>query len=177
MIGRWLAAALLASLAGCASPPLQPGETAWTTGRLSLRVEALGERPAQNLSAAFELRGNADSGGSGELRLISPLGTVLASARWQPGLAMARTSEGERQFSSLDELSRQTLGEALPLAALPDWLAGKPWPGALFEAQADGFVQLGWRVLTSRLAEGWISARRDAAPAVDLRVRLDSAQP
>ena len=177
MIRAWLALALLAWLAGvsgCATPAQTPGETPWTAGRLSLRVDASPERIAQSLSVAFEIRGGADAG---ELRLTSPLGTQLASARWAPGLASLRTPDGERQFADLDDLSRQTLGEALPLAAMPAWLAGRPWSGATSQAQTDGFAQLGWRVMTDRLAEGWVSARRDAAPAVQLRVKLDRSEP
>ena len=174
MIRAWLAAALLAGLTGCATPPQALGEEPWTAGRLSLRVDASPDRAAQSLSVAFEMRGGPDSG---ELRLTSPLGTQLAAARWAPGLASLRTPDGERQFGDLDDLSRQTLGEALPLAAMPAWLAGRPWPGAPFQTQADGFEQLGWRVLTDRLAEGYVSARRSAAPTVQLRVKLDHPDP
>jgi outer membrane lipoprotein LolB len=145
-----------------------------TSGRLSLRVEAEAGRSAQSLSAGFELQGD---GGQGELRLLSPLGTQLASARWAPGLAELRTPEGVARFESLDELSQRALGERLPLAALPDWLAGRPWPGAPYLAQADGFEQLGWQVGLARLAEGAIDARREAPPAVSLRVRLDRPAP
>ena len=174
MIRALLAAACMAGVAGCSTPPVADGLGTWTAGRMSLRVDAAPERPAQNLNAAFELRGN---GRQGELRLISPLGTLLVAARWQPGAVTLRSTEGEQRFASLDELSRQALGEAVPLAALPDWLAGRPWPQAAHEMQADGFAQLGWQVQTQRLAEGWISARRDAPPVVQLRVRLDRDEP
>lgn len=166
-----LAAAAVALAAGCATtPPPGPGGAPWTSGRMSLRVEATPERIAQSVSAAFELRG---AGERGELRLSSPLGTLLAAAVWAPGQAVLRSPEGERRFASLDELARQALGEPLPLAALPDWLAGRPWSEAPHEVQADGFAQLGWRVQTVRLAEGWITALRVAPPAVQLRVKLD----
>ncbi len=169
-LGRaWPLAALLL-LAACATPPRAPGEAPWTTGRMSLRIDASAAQPAQSVSAAFELQGNGDGG---ELRLNSPLGTRMATARWAPGLALLLTSDGEQRFASLDELARQALGEALPLAALPDWLAGRPWPGAPQQATESGFDQLGWQVLLTRRAEGWIEARRSAPPAVLVRVRLD----
>ena len=161
-----VAAALLAA---CATPPA-PGGPAWTSGRLSVRVAASAQQASQSMSAAFELRGN---GQSGELRLNSPLGTRLAQARWAPGVAVLETSDGERRFETLDELSRQALGEALPLAALPDWIAGRPWPAAPHQARIDGFEQLGWSVLLARQAEGWIEARRATPPEVEVRVRLD----
>lgn len=75
----------------------------WSSGRLALRIEAGPGRPAQSLAAAFELRGD---GREGELRLLSPLGTLLVSARWGPGLALLVTGKGERRYASLDELSR-----------------------------------------------------------------------
>ncbi len=175
MTGRALraASALFAAalLAACATVPDAPP---WTSGRLSLRIEASGDAPARSLGTGFELRGD---GQRGELRLNSPLGTRLAAARWAPGEAVLATPEGERRFDSLDQLSRQALGEALPLAALPDWLAGRPWAGATHRERIDGFDQLGWQVLLNRRADGWIEARRQAPPAVVVRVKLDAPEP
>ena len=62
MIRTLLAAACMAGVAGCATPPASDGLGAWTAGRMSLRVDEAPERPAQNLSAAFELRGNGLQG-------------------------------------------------------------------------------------------------------------------
>jgi len=157
-------------LTACATPPSAPDEPPWTSGRLSVRVAAQEGQAAQSMSAGFELRGDDRSG---ELRLHSPLGTRVAQARWAPGLAVLETAEGERRFDTLDELSRQALGEALPLAALPDWIAGRPWPAAPHHGGDDGFEQLGWTVRLARRAEGWIEARRAAPPEVLVRVRLD----
>lgn len=163
-------AALL--LSACATPPPASGD--WTSGRLLLRVAASAERASQGLSAAFELRG---SGRQGELRLLSPLGTRMAEARWAPGLAVLNSPQGEMQFDNLDELSERALGEALPLAALPDWLAGRPWADAPSRVVPGGFTQLGWQIDLARQTEGWIEARRTAPPAVQLRVKLEPAAP
>ena len=157
-------------LAACASFPAPPGEHAWTSGRLSVRIDASPAQAAQTMTAGFELRGD---GSGGELRLNSPLGIRLAAARWAPGMAALTTPEGERQFANLDELSRQALGESLPLAALPDWLAGRPWPGAPHSAIDGGFDQLGWQVQLARRDEGYVEARRTSPPSVQMRVRLD----
>lgn len=169
-------ALLLASvMAGCASTPPVPGEAPWTSGRLSLRIEAQPERAAQSVSVAFELRGD---GRGGELRLNSPLGTRVATARWAPGVAVLDQGQGEQAYDSLEALSQEALGEALPLAALPDWLAGRPWPGAPHAsgvAGPGGFEQLGWQVDLARRGEGWIELRRSAAPAVRVRVKLEEA--
>ena len=141
---------------------------------MSVRIEASGDNAARSVGSAFELRGGAERG---ELRLNSPLGTQLAAARWAPGEAVLSTSEGARRFDNLDDLSRAALGEALPLGALPDWLAGRPWAGAEHRVLDDGFEQLGWRVVLARRAEGWIVASRAAPPAVTVRVKLDLPEP
>jgi outer membrane lipoprotein LolB len=148
-------------------------EPPWAQGRLALRVDASGPRPAQSLNLGFELRGD---GVRGELRLAGPLGTRVAEARWDAGAAVLDSGQGPVRYASLDALAQQALGEPLPLQALPSWLAGRPWPGAPHQAlpaPAVGFEQLGWQVDLGRHAEGHVLARRDAPPAVLLRVRLE----
>jgi outer membrane lipoprotein LolB len=169
---RWWLVSLVMALAACASPPRLPGEPPWTAGRLSLRVQATADQPERSFSAAFELRGDSSRG---ELNINSPLGTRLVAAHWTPALARLTSTQGEQDYPSLDALSRQALGEALPLAALPDWLAGRPWAQAAHSPTTTGFDQLGWSIDLSRQAEGWITARRESAPTVLLRVRLDAA--
>lgn len=164
-----LSATLALLLAACASTP-PPGGMPWTTGRLSLQVQAQAGRPAQNLSAAFELRGD---GRSGELRLQSPLGLRMATARWAPGMALLDSGQGEQAYESLAALSQQALGEVLPLQALTHWLAGRPWPEAPATPSAGGFEQLGWQVSLARRSEGWIEAERMAPPVLRVRVKLD----
>ena len=70
-----LACAALALAAGCAQPSrpqVQASErTAWS-GRLALQVQ---DQASQSFSAGFELQGSA---ANGELRLFTPLGSVLA---------------------------------------------------------------------------------------------------
>lgn len=167
-----LAAAWLLA-AGCASTPPVGQDVTYVAGRLALQVDATAERPAQSLSAAFELRGDAQRG---ELRLNSPLGTTLAAAYWGPGEARLVTPQGERRFDDLDALSRDTFGENLPLRALPDWLQGRPWPGAADQPlqPGPGFEQLGWRIDLARIDAGQLQARRDTPPAVRLRVQKDA---
>ena len=163
----WLALALLGA---CATPPQATGQAPWSSGRLSLRTEATPTHAGRSLSVAFELRGDERQG---ELRLNSPLGTRMASARWGPGVAVLATAEGESRFQNLDALSSQALGESLPLAALPDWLAGRPWNGAEHRIVPGGFEQLDWQVELGRRSEGWIEARRLVPPAAWVRVKLD----
>lgn len=177
MNGRRRAAALLlalgaAWLTGCASLAPEPVDS--VSGRLALRVAATGAQPERGLNASFDLSGDAERG---ELRLSTLLGPQIAAARWAPGEARLTSSEGEQRFASLDDLSREVLGEALPLQALPDWLRGRPWPGAAARAGEAAFEQLGWQIDLARLVQGFVTATRAAdgdAPAVSLRVRLVS---
>jgi outer membrane lipoprotein LolB len=158
-------------LAGCASLQTPHADGAQVlTGRLSVRVES---DPVRALSAAFELSGNAREGA---MALTSPLGNTLAQARWKPNDVVLETPGAKASYPDLDTLAERALGERVPLAALFDWLRGRPWPGARSEALANGeagFAQLGWRVGLTRYSEGWVEARRDAPPAVTMRARLD----
>jgi outer membrane lipoprotein LolB len=162
-------AAATVMLASCALPP--PGAApSLLSGRLALRVDS---QPPQSFSADFELRGDAREG---SLRLAGPLGTTTADARWSREGTWLVTSQGRSDYASLDELTTAALGEPVPLAALFDWLRGRPWPGAPSLPQPDrtaGFDQLGWRIDLSRWAERWIEAQRQAPPKVTLRARME----
>ena len=170
---RVFAATLLLAAAGCATvqPPAPiPASSEDLAGRMSLRVEAAGNAPARSLTAAFELRGNADAG---RLDLTTPLGSVLAQARWSPREVVLATPRGERAFPDLDALTREVLGESLPVAALFDWLRGRPWAGAPSTAGAGGFEQLGWNVDLAHFDDALVSARRETPPSVNVRIKLD----
>jgi outer membrane lipoprotein LolB len=169
-----LAAALV--LAACASVPQGAAPVAGDTlsGRLAVRVEADGNTAARSENATFELQGSAEAG---RLNLSTPLGSVLAQARWAPGTVVLATPQGERRFADLDGLTQEVLGERVPVVALFDWLRGRPWPGATSVANRApaeaGFAQLGWSVSLARFDDGLIVARRDAAPVVTVRAKLD----
>jgi outer membrane lipoprotein LolB len=175
---RRLAAALLLvalGLAGCASVTAPGGAGGDLSGRLAIQVEAAADAPARSVSSAFELRGDALRG---SLALSTPLGTTIAQARWSPGEAVLTTPQGQRTFGDLDALTREMLGEVMPVAALFDWLRGRPWAAAPSrpgpEAAGASFEQLGWQVDLSHFAEAWVVARRSLPPAVTVRVRLSS---
>ena len=179
--GRAVAAIVRASLVAAAvalaacttipqSPPSAPRET--LSGRLSIRVDADGATPARTLTAAFELNGSPRAG---RLDLSTPLGSILAQARWSPDMVVLTTPQGERRFADLDELTREVLGESVPLAALFDWLQGRPWPGAPSTPApaGPGFAQLGWAVDLERFDDALVTARRDSPPPVTVRIKLD----
>ena len=166
--------AAAASLAACTSipqrPPTAPSET--LSGRLSIRVDADGATPARTLTAAFELKGGPRAG---RLDLSTPLGSILAQARWSPGEVVLATPRGESTYADLDALTRQALGESVPVPALFDWLRGRPWPGAPSRPApaGSGFAQLGWAVDLERFDDALVTARRDSPPPVTVRIKLD----
>jgi outer membrane lipoprotein LolB len=161
--------------AGCASvAPLGPTTAAESlSGRLALHVDAIGTEPARAFSAAFDLRGDPRAGALG---LSTPLGSMLAQARWTPGEVALMTPQGTRRFADLDALTREVLGESVPIEAWFDWLRGRPWPAAPSApaASATGFEQLGWTVDLARFADGAVSATRMLPqPTVTVRIQLD----
>jgi len=171
--------------AACTTVPPAPSEASNVlSGRLALRVEPLANEAPRSVSAAFDLRGDSRAG---TLGLSTPLGSMLAQARWSPAEVVLTTPRETRRFASLDALTREALGESVPIEAWFDWLRGRPWPGAPstpLEAAptpssnppTPGFRQLGWRVDLSQFGAGTIAAVREApAPIVTVRIRLDGA--
>lgn len=156
-------------LAACAGLAPRPARSDLLSGRLSVRVEG---DAARSFQAAFELLGNAERGA---LALATPLGTQLARAEWSPEQVLLHTREGTRSYADLESLSVDALGERLPLAALFDWLRGRPWPGAASSPLPQGFEQLGWRVDLARRHDGQLLAERSMAPTVTVRARLDAS--
>jgi outer membrane lipoprotein LolB len=162
LVAGWARFALLAVmlLAGCATPPKPSGpvnaDTGPWSGRLALHVE---DKPGESFSAGFELKGNARAG---ELALYSPLGGTLAMLVWDKDSATLRTGNDTRQFPSVDSLVAHVTGEALPVAALFDWLRG-----------IDTRVP-GWRPDLTQLAQGRLFAKRlEPRPEADLRLVLE----
>jgi outer membrane lipoprotein LolB len=171
-IAAALAGAMLAS--GCATvEPLGPAAAGESiSGRLAIKVDAVGAEPAHAFSSAFDLRGDPRSGA---LALSTPLGSMLAQAHWAPGEVVLTTPQGTRRFADLDALTRDVLGESVPVEAWFDWLRGRPWPAAASTAANDGgFEQLGWSVDLARFADGAVSAsRKPPRSRVTVRIQLD----
>jgi outer membrane lipoprotein LolB len=153
-------------LAGCASPSwptmqdnkalgeLQDNIPEWQ-GRLSLRIQS---EPVTSMSAGFLLRGEP---GHGRLDLYSPLGTTLASLRWTPHDVQLQQGGQLQRFDSLDALTEQATGAALPVNVLFDWLNGIP------------SLSPGWQADLSQLPRGLLIAHRvSPTPTVQLRIKL-----
>ncbi|MGQ3054319.1 MAG: outer membrane lipoprotein LolB [Roseateles sp.] len=169
---RFAATFLALALAGCAQLPQTPppGTETRLSGRISVTVAGNVHNRGTGGAASFELFGGPQAG---RLELTSPLGSLVARASWQPGRATLQTPNDERRFDDLDALTRELLGEPVPVAALFDWLNARPWPAAPHQATPGGFEQLGWRIEPKLPA---LVATRLAEPTVTLRARLEAAE-
>lgn len=150
----WGALTLVTLLTACATAPkpVQPGESAWS-GRLALTVDS---QPPQSFSAGFDLRGSPSAG---ELQLVSPLGNTLALVVWDRSGAELRQGGQVTRRGSLDELTTELSGTAVPVAALFGWLSGQPGDAP------------GWQANLTRQSEGRLTARRtEPLPTAELRV-------
>ena len=127
-------------------------ENRWS-GRLVLRADA---QPPLHVTAAFELVGSAEQG---SMSLSTPLGTTLATAHWQPGLAELRGMGYPKVFDTLDELTEAMMGTPLPIHALFAWLDGQP-------QTADG-----WLADLREVHVGRLNARR-MSPPPSIEIRL-----
>ncbi len=141
------------ALLGCATPPPTATDGRAWAGRLALSVD---DERHTALSAGFDLRGDPRAG---ELTLLSPVGLTLARLSWAPGEAVLHAGGEARRFDSLQALASAATGTELPLAALFDWLDGRPTPVP------------GWEVDLSGLPQGRLLAMR-ASPPPAARLRL-----
>jgi outer membrane lipoprotein LolB len=115
--------------------------------------------PPQSSTASFALQGDARLG---ELQFFSPMGTTLARLQWRDGQVHLHRGQEPERFASMEELTAQLTGSALPVTALFDWLQGQPHEVP------------GWQADLSSLAQGTLTARRQQPlPTVTLRIKID----
>jgi outer membrane lipoprotein LolB len=157
---RALIAVAIFFVAGCAHTTRAGGPLASDTprwqGRLALTIHSA---PLQAFSADFELVGTAEAGW---LVFYSPLGTTVARLQWNADGAELQSTGQPQHFDTLDALTQQTTGAALPITNLFAWLRGEPSEPP------------GWQVDLSRMMEGHLQARRFAPePIADLRIVLE----
>ncbi len=149
-------------LAGCAAPRRGPDCADGYSGRVSV---VQGD-PPRGLYGGFRLRLGADQG---RFELLSPLGQMLARARWSAHAASLDDGRRVRDFASFETMAQAVLGLALPRVALQDWVRGAPAADLPYRTLPDGgFEQLGWAVQVRRegTAVHLLRAQRiDGAPA------------
>ncbi len=180
----WIAAASLACLSACsqfparapnAFRPVNATDQMALQGQLSIKLQAFQGLEAKGLSLGFFFNGGPQDG---QLDLMTPMGSQVARVHWSDTHAWLQTDQGNRQFSSLGELSQEVLGEPLPLAALMHWVQGQAAPNLppATNILPKSFEQSGWQIDTTDIGIGRINAQRPASAllrGITVRVRLD----
>lgn len=175
---------VFALLTGCQTPapaPLQLpaaqlSQLQQWQGHFSIKLGPWRQLSADGQSFTFYLQAGSDTG---QLDLMTPLGTQLAQVNWTPQGSRVQSSEGTQQFDSIGAMSQQLLGEEVPLLALPYWLQGIPspdLPSASVAEDHSGFQQAGWHITTVGLGQGRLIATRPASPQqrdISIRIRLE----
>ena len=138
-----------------AAKPIVTHERSWQ-GRISVMVHS--EPPRVN-TASFSLQGDPQAG---ELQFYSPMGTTLALLQWQGSSVHLHRGQAPEIYASMDDLTEQLTGSALPISALFDWLDGKPHPVSGWQAQ-----------LPAANANTLMAYRSQPQPTVTLRIQLE----
>lgn len=182
---RLAASLLLATLlAACQTPPPAPlqlpaaqlSQLQQWQGHFSIKLGAWRQQAADGQSFTFYLQSGSDTG---QLDLMTPLGTQLAQVNWNPQGSRIQSSEGTQQFDSIGAMSQELLGENVPILALPFWLQGIPspdLPSATVAEDHSGFNQAGWQITTVGLGQGRLIANRPGSQLqrdISIRIRLE----
>lgn len=142
-------------LAACASVTptrsFDAGETARTenySGRFAANYVRYGRN--EGVQGSFRWQ---EQGRNVRLDLVSPLGQTLAVITSTPsGATLDLPNEAPRNAPEVDSLMEQSLGFALPVSGLRDWIHGRPTAGAPANAtrdvkgRLDTLTQNGWTV-------------------------------
>jgi outer membrane lipoprotein LolB len=151
-------------LAGCSTVgqrPIGPSSGITLNGRLALTIDT---QERQTFSGEFELQGSPAAGG---LRILGPLGQTLIEATWTPYGAQLLRPLPARQFDTMAALTEATLGAAVPVPALMQWLESR-------EATSTPLQLPDWQLDDTRRNTGRLTAvRTQPAPRVELRIILE----
>jgi len=118
-----------------------------------------------------------------DLMVRSPLGQGIAEITRRAGRYTLTTADDQRISAPDPEvLTEQALGWRLPLAGLPDWVRGRPYPHAPSEmregpdARPREIHQLGWTIeyLAYDAAAGLPSRLRLRRDGLEIRLTIDS---
>ncbi|WP_052162105.1 lipoprotein insertase outer membrane protein LolB [Aquabacterium sp. NJ1] len=158
-----------------ARPPARALPRIDLQGQMSVKLSAFADQPAKGLSLGFFFSGNTDTG---QLDLMTLMGSQMAQVNWQPGEAWLVNDKGRARYDNLDSLSEAALGEPLPLRQLVHWMQGHPDPElpSAPGPETDTFTQQGWLIDARELPIKKLNARREATPVqrgVQLKIYLD----
>jgi len=175
---RRAALSLVALLCACAiAPPVpQPADVAAIrefelTGRVAVKVETRGY--SARMTWVHASHGE-------EVRLFSPVGTVLATIEADAGGATLATADRQTFHShDIQRLTREVLGWDLPLEGLRHWVVARPDPAAPVDSQrrdARGRLvslsQRGWQVAYLAYAGDGVLPSSLTLTFGELRIRL-----
>lgn len=160
----WLCTSVLL-LSGCGlfsnkSKSTELAQQGQWEGRLQLRI--LQDKPEQ-FSFTFDLQGTAENG---ELTIYSPLGSTVAVASWTPNSAVLTEGNKQKHFASMEDLTQQLTGAALPLPTLMAWL------------NRDGPSLDGWQIKAENLPRSRriFAQRSSPLPKLHLTLLLDPSR-
>ena len=150
----WPALVLVGVLAGCAAPQRITGDgpAFERQGRFAVNLQPVGAAPYA-AQGGFSWR---DEGRVLRLDLVSPLGSILARIRVEPGLSILERADGSRESAATpDDLLALMWGHAMPVSGLRAWMRGQEAPGLVVDAMRDDQDRLlslrqdGWEVRLS----------------------------
>src|SRR5262245_971650 len=165
-------ALLLASCAAVPPETLPPGSFS-LAGRVAVRY---GEEVASGRVTWRHTRAED------ELVISTPVGQGVAEITRRYGVYTLVTARGERHSATDPErLTQQMLGYAVPLDGLPDWVQGRPAPGAEAVTRYDGdrlieLRQSGWVIDYSGGDERPPKRVRLTRGDLDIRLAIDEWQ-
>ncbi|WP_354329654.1 MULTISPECIES: lipoprotein insertase outer membrane protein LolB [unclassified Undibacterium] len=176
------------TLSGCASTPRQTNaspdrqyqENLQITGRISVQYQQNDKE--QTLPGSFEWQQTATST---NITLLSPLGQVIATIQQTPtGASMQQAGKATRYASDLDSLLNDSLGWALPVSGLRDWLQGfsldtqgkrialKTDDNTVLDADGWHLRYVTWNLDSTPLYPKRINLQRNSVQAGEIAIRI-----
>ena len=157
-VDSFVACAAAALLAACAVAPLAPRNP--QPFDLLGRVLVTYSGGALTANLRWDHAAQRD-----EIWLMTPTGQTLAHIVDSPaGAVLTRADQQRYEAGSVEALTQQALGWALPLALLQDRVRGVAAPGPVQDMQTNAqrpatFAQHGWRVALTYHTEGELAGR------------------
>lgn len=144
---RWVQLVAVLSLTGCAALQQQPAPTSDLTTHQQ-HLANVADIHAFNLKGRIgvQTEGRGFSGSTrwqheaakDTIALFSPMGGQVANIDANPKGVVLVDSDGKSyRAADAETLTQKTLGWRLPMKGLPDWVLGRPAPGAIEDSRWD----------------------------------------